>query len=49
MQKPSDPSGFLANSMGAPHNVEDGHIALASNNSSNYFLISNFFRGCVYT
>ena len=42
MQKYSDPSGFLANSMGAPHGDEDGHIALASNNSSNYFLISSY-------
>ena len=42
MQRHSDPSGFLANSIGAPHGTEDGRIALASNNSSNYFLISNY-------
>ena len=46
MQKCSDPSGFLENSTGAPHGEEDGHIALASNNSSNcYFLISNYSWG----
>ena len=49
MQKHSDPSGFLANSTGAPHGEEDGRIALASNNSSNYFLISNYSWGCVGT
>ena len=49
MQKCSDPSGFLANSTGAPHGEEDGCIALASNNSSNYFLISNYSWGlCLY-
>ena len=35
--------------MGAPHGEEDGHIAPASNNSSNYFLISNYSWGlCWY-
>ena len=49
MQKSSDPSGFLANSTGAPHGEEDGLIAPASNNSSNYFLISNYSWGlCLY-
>ena len=49
MQKHSDPSGFLANSTSAPHGEEDGHIAPASNNSSNYFLISNYSWGlCRY-
>ena len=47
MQKHSDPSGFLANSTGAPHGEEDGHIAPASNNSSNYFLISNYSLGAM--
>ena len=42
MQKHSDLSGFLVNSTGASHGKEDGHIALASNNLSNYFLISNY-------
>ena len=41
MQKCSDPSGFLKNSIGAPYGDEDGCIAPASNNSSNYFLNSN--------
>ena len=45
MQKHSDPSGFLANSFGAPHGEEDGLIAPDSNNSSNYFLISNYSWG----
>ena len=45
MQKCSDPSGFLANSAGAPHGKEDGCIAPASNNSSNFFLISNYSWG----
>ena len=49
MQKHSDPSGFLENSTRAPHGEEDGHIALASNISSNYFLISNYSWGlCQY-
>ena len=49
MQKHSNPSGFLVKSTGAPHGDEDGHIALASNNSSNYFLISNYSWGlCLY-
>ena len=49
MQKHSNPSGFLANSIGAPHSEEDGLIAPASNNSSNYFLISNYSWGlCLY-
>ena len=49
MQKHSDPSGFFTNSTGAPHGEEDGCIALASNNSSNYFLISNYSWGlCLY-
>ena len=49
MQKFSDLSGFLPNSTGAPHGEEDGYIALASNNSSNYFLISNYSLGlCRY-
>ena len=42
MQKCSDPSGFLENCMGAPYSDQDGRIALASNNSSNYILISNY-------
>ena len=41
MQKHSNPSRFFAKSMSAPHGDEDGYIALASNNSSSYFLISN--------
>ena len=45
MQKSSDPSGFLENSTGAPHGEEDSCIALASNNSFNYFLISNYSWG----
>ena len=49
MQKCSDPSGFLVNSTGAPHGKEDGHIAPASNNCSNYFLINNYSWGlCLY-
>ena len=49
MQKRSGPSGFLTNSTGAPHGEEDGHIALGSNNSSNYFLISDYSWGlCLY-
>ena len=49
MQKHSDPSGFLTNSTGAPHSEEDSYIAPAPNNSSNYFLISNYFWGlCQY-
>ena len=49
MQKHSDPSGFLANSTGAPHGEEDGDIALVSNNSFNYFLISKYSWGlCLY-
>ena len=49
MQKHSDPYGFLANSMGAPHGDKDGCIALASNNSSNYFLMSSNSWGlCPY-
>ena len=49
MQKCSDPSSFLENSTRAPHGEEDGHIAPASNNSSNYFLISNNSWGlCLY-
>ena len=49
MQKRSDPSGFFTNSTGAPHGEEDGCIAPASNNSSNYFLISNYSWGlCLY-
>ena len=49
MQKCSDPSGFLANSTGLSHGEEDGRIAPASNNSSNYFLISNYSWGlCRY-
>ena len=31
--------------MGAPHGEENSHIASASNNSSNYFLISNYSWG----
>ena len=42
MQKHSDLSGFLENSMGAPQGKENGPIAPASSNSSNYFLISNY-------
>ena len=41
MQKCSDLSGFLENSTGAPYGEEDDCIALAYNNSSNYFLISS--------
>ena len=49
MQKFRDPSGFLANSTGAPHGNQDGHIAPASKNTSNYFLISNYSWGlCLY-
>ena len=49
MQKCSNLSGFLANSNCAPHGEEDGHIDLASNNSSSYFLISNYSWGlCLY-
>ena len=42
MQKHSNPSGFFAKSMGAPHSDKDGQSALASSNSSSYFLISNY-------
>ena len=45
LQKCSDPSGFLANSMGAPNNNEDSCIALASSNPSSFFLISNYSQG----
>ena len=45
MQKHSEPSSFLANSTRAPYSEEDGLIALASNSSSNYFLISNYSWG----
>ena len=39
----------MANSTGAPHGEEDDRIALASNNSSNYFLISSYSWGlCLY-
>ena len=49
MQKHSDPSSFFANSTGTPHGQEDGCIAPASNNSSNFFLISNYLWGlCWY-
>ena len=49
MQKCSDPSGFLANSIRAPHSKEDGCIALTSKSSSNYFFISNYSWGlCLY-
>ena len=49
MQKRSDLSSLLANSTGAPHGEEDGCIAPASNNSSSYFLISNYSWGlCLY-
>ena len=49
MQKCSDPSGFLENSIGAPHGKENGCIAPASNNSTNYFLNSNNSWGlCLY-
>ena len=37
MQKYSNPSGFLANSIGASYGKEDGCIAPASNNSYSYF------------
>ena len=37
------------NSTGAPHGEEDSCIALASSNSSNYFLTSNYSWGlCLY-
>ena len=40
---------LLENSTGAPHGEEDGRIALASNNSSIFFLISNNSWGlCLY-
>ena len=42
MQKCSDPSGFLANRTGTLHGDDNGHIAPASSNTSNYFLISNY-------
>ena len=42
MQKHSDPSGFFAKSMGAPHSDENGQIVPASSNSSSYFLINNY-------
>ena len=42
MQKRSDPYSFLTNSMGAPYGDEDGRIAPASYNSSNYFLINSY-------
>ena len=45
MQKCSEPSGFLANSMGAPQGEEDGCIALESNNSTNCFFIINHSLG----
>ena len=45
IQKSSDPSGFFANSTGAPNGDKDSRIALASNNFSNYFLISKYFLG----
>ena len=49
MQKCSNLSGFLANSIGAPHGEEDSCIAPVSNNFSNYFLISNYSWGmCLY-
>ena len=39
----------MANSTTAPHGEEDSNIAPASNNSSNYFLISNYSWGlCLY-
>ena len=39
MQKHNSPSSFFAESTGAPQGDKDGCIALAINNSSNYFLI----------
>ena len=49
MQKHSDPFGFLVNNTSAPYGEEDGHIAPASNDSSNYFLINNYSWGlCRY-
>ena len=42
MQQHSDPSVFLAKITGAPHIDEDDCIAPASNNFSNYFLISYY-------
>ena len=42
MQKHNDTSGFFAKSTGAPHGDKDGFIALASSNTSSYYLISNF-------
>ena len=49
MKKHCNPSGFLVKSTGASHSDEDGHIAPDSNNSSNYFLISNNSCGmCLY-
>ena len=45
MQKCADPSGFLANSMGAPHGDDNSHIAPVFSSSSNYFLISNYSWG----
>ena len=49
MQKLIDSSRLLVNSTGASHSEKDGCTAPASNNSSNYFLISNYFLGlCLY-
>ena len=45
MQKCSDPSGFLAKSMGAPDSDGDGCMAPASSNFSNYVFISNYYWG----
>ena len=42
MQKRNDPSGFFANRTGAPYGDDKGLIAPASNNSSIYFLMSNY-------
>ena len=49
VQKCIDPSGFLEKSMGALLRGKEYHIAPASNNSSNYFLTSNYSQGlCLY-
>ena len=49
MQKWSNLSGFLEKSTGASHGDEYSCIAPASNNSSNYFLTSNYSWGlCLY-
>ena len=49
MYKCSDLFSFLEKSTGAPHSDEDGYIALASNNSFNYFLVINYYRSlCLY-